>query len=105
MPQEQISLPNPEKSTVRYYPQLDTLRIIAALGIINLHWLAENYLSLYGIDKSYDWGFGKYGVQLFFVLSGFLITDILIRRKGIEPTGNTILNFSIRRVLRLFPIY
>lgn len=92
-------------NTKSYYPQLDSLRTIAAIGVINLHWLNHNYLMAFGIDKSFNWGFGKYGVQLFFVLSGFLITEILIRNKDSNNKGKVILNFFIRRALRLFPIY
>lgn len=90
----------------KHYPQIDTLRMIAALGVINFHWLSQHYLSLYDIDKSFNWGFGLFGVQLFFVLSGFLISDILINAKEQNPNkGKTILNFFVRRALRLFPVY
>ncbi len=88
-----------------YYPQLDSLRAIAALGVINHHWLNSGYLSSYGINESYDWGYGQFGVQLFFVLSGFLIAEILIKNKGKVNNYSIITNFFIRRVLRLFPIY
>src|SRR5690349_1354590 len=90
---------------VRYYSQLDALRAIAALGVINLHWLDSKYLSLYNIHPSLDWGFGKFGVQLFFVLSGFLITDILIASKSLEQKGKVVIKFYMRRILRLLPIY
>ncbi len=89
----------------KYYPQLDSLRAFAAIGVINLHWLAASYPTLFGIHHESNWGFGYYGVQLFFVLSGFLITNILIENKDLESRKSVIKKFYIRRILRLFPIY
>lgn len=45
-----------------------------------------------------------YGVTLFFVLSGFLITRILLLQKG-KPLGNSLKVFYGRRALRIFPLY
>lgn len=88
------------KNTTAYLPQIDTLRFFAALGVINLHWVNVYF------EGSFDWSLGKYGVQLFFVLSGFLITKILLAQKE-SPTQKMTLvkRFFMRRVLRLFPIY
>lgn len=93
-------------ATRNYYPQLDSLRAFAAIGVINLHWLGSSYPSLFGLAHESNWGFGQYGVQLFFVLSGFLITDILISSK--DSSGSRlgiIVNFYARRSFRLFPVY
>jgi peptidoglycan/LPS O-acetylase OafA/YrhL len=79
-----------------YFPELDGVRAIAALMVMVFH---------YG-QMWYRLGiliFGQTGVDLFFVLSGFLITTILLQ----SPHGDwhEIRNFYIRRTLRIFPLY
>lgn len=48
---------------------------------------------------------GYLGVQAFFVLSGFLITPILIDMKASLSTRDFFINFYVRRALRVFPLY
>ena len=72
-----------------YYPGLDALRGIAILLVVMYH-----YFSFFRI--------GWIGVDLFFVLSGFLITSILLRSRS-KP--NFFRNFFVRRMLRIFPLY
>lgn len=72
-------------------PGLDGLRAIAFLTVLAGH--------------SSDVAFGWMGVQLFFVLSGFLITGILIRMKESLPIGEYFKKFYGRRFLRIFPLY
>lgn len=75
-----------------YFPALDGLRGLAILMIILYH--NFDFLSF----TCPDW----IGVDLFFVLSGFLITGILVKKRD---SARFLLNFYARRVLRIFPIY
>lgn len=85
-----------------YLPQLDGIRAIAVLMVFVSHWIPWAY------QASFPWG--NFGVDLFFVLSGFLITDILLQsRRYVEEDGQslflTLRQFYIRRILRIFPLY
>ncbi|NBX83777.1 acyltransferase [bacterium] len=85
-----------------HYPALDGVRGLAILLVIFFH---STQIPLIGIlDKVWQVGAfaGWVGVDIFFVLSGFLITDILLREKTSE---NYFLNFYAKRVLRIFPLY
>lgn len=107
------------KST-NYIPHLDLLRLVAALMIIFLHayeawcgWFGQVGLLSNGTykDLSY-WGkvidqiirnFGI-GVDVFFLISGFLITYLLLVEK--KTMGNiSIWRFLVRRSLRIWPLY
>ncbi|WAC12212.1 acyltransferase family protein [Dyadobacter pollutisoli] len=84
-----------------YFPQLDGLRAIAVGLVIVFHWLPDRQ----GVNMIAN---GPLGVTLFFVLSGFLITRILLENKvDIEEEGIFSLYraFMTRRILRIFPIY
>ena len=83
---------------LRYYTELDGLRGIAALMVFFFHFPIGS--SVYAIHKVAL--FGQTGVTLFFVLSGFLITRILLATKGERYFYS---KFYIRRGLRIFPLY
>ncbi len=71
--------------------QLDGLRALAVLAVLVQHSWAS------GTAR-----YGAYGVYLFFVLSGFLISRILLNARG---EAGSLRAFYIRRALRIFPIY
>jgi peptidoglycan/LPS O-acetylase OafA/YrhL len=87
-----------------YVPELDTYRTLAILLVMCLHWLPDKCW-INRIQSA-----GNLGVYLFFVLSGFLITRILMRCRENSQSGKSTRAFSlrqfyIRRFLRIFPLY
>lgn len=87
-----------QPSGKKYYPQLDGLRAVAVLAVFVSHWVPLNIVKKIG--------FGFWGVNLFFVLSGFLITEILLREIGKnKPAWQLLKSFFYKRILRIFPIY
>src|SRR5437762_3573688 len=79
-------------------PQLDAIRGVAILMVI-FHNQTPKYPSLH---LQHIFANGWMGVDLFFVLSGFLITGILIDTKQSEGYFR---NFYARRCLRIWPLY
>jgi peptidoglycan/LPS O-acetylase OafA/YrhL len=103
-----------------HFVQLDALRFLAAFLVVLVHaW--EGWTGGFGIPKwlnngdphQYNWlgehlhmiiGNFNFGVDMFFLISGFLITYLLLREKGDKGKIN-IPNFFIRRALRIWPLY
>ncbi len=93
-----------------YFANLDGIRAVACLMVFVAHiW---DYLNnRQNIHPAESWmytnfidGLGTTGVCLFFVLSGFLITTLLLREK--EARGTISLkNFYARRILRIWPVF
>lgn len=81
----------------RHFPVLDSVRGTAAIMVMLSHAYGDGVFTNFPLLA-----YGRTGVDLFFVLSGFLITRILLATKG-EP--NYFKNFYIRRMLRIFPLY
>lgn len=75
---------------LNYRPEIDGLRTLAIIPVILFH-----------LDYSFIKG-GYYGVDVFFVISGYLITNILIAK--IESNQFSMYNFWIRRIKRLLPM-
>lgn len=91
------------------FPNLDGLRFFCFLGVFFYHSFATTYPSvaeskLYGFIKKILFHNGNLGVNFFFVLSGFLITYLLLSEKksyGTIKVGN----FYVRRILRIWPLF
>jgi peptidoglycan/LPS O-acetylase OafA/YrhL len=98
MPQVADTAPSAHKM-----PQLDALRALAALSVLFGHFILVATLW----QAIVPWA--AWGVQLFFVLSGFLITGILLDGRKQVETGVSrfwmLRQFYIRRFLRIFPLY
>jgi peptidoglycan/LPS O-acetylase OafA/YrhL len=83
---------------MRHMVQLDGLRAMAVLAVIFSH--------AGPAAIAHQIGAGALGVRLFFVLSGFLITGILLRaRYETAAPGVALRAFYARRFLRIFPLY
>jgi peptidoglycan/LPS O-acetylase OafA/YrhL len=92
---------------------LNGIRTIAAIGVLISHvnlalpkFNIKNF-SLFGFSnegKTKGWMLGEHGVTMFFVLSGFLITYLLLKEYKKTNTIN-IKAFYVRRALRIWPLY
>lgn len=79
-----------------YFPGLNGLRAVAIIGVVWHHSVRPDFLPMFLR--------GFAGVDLFFVLSGFLIATLLIREKA-KYGRISLRNFWARRFLRLMPAY
>ncbi|MFA6119442.1 MAG: acyltransferase [Parachlamydiales bacterium] len=77
------------KVSLEYQPQIDGLRAIAVIGVILFH-------------MKYQWISGGFvGVDIFFVISGYLITSIILKEH--ENRQFKISKFMVRRIKRILP--
>ncbi len=83
------------RSGFSYHPGLDGLRGLAVLSVMAFHAGIVN--------KTFRWGGGWLGVDLFFVLSGFLITRLLLE-EFVRLRRVHLGRFYLRRLLRLYPL-
>ena len=95
---------DPAASVLPKLPQLDGLRAFAVGAVLIHHFAPPDSL----LSELLPWGW--LGVKLFFVISGFLITSILIQCRelaasGRETRGWALRRFYARRCLRIIPLY
>jgi peptidoglycan/LPS O-acetylase OafA/YrhL len=100
------------EKTRHYVASLTGLRGVAALFVFLFHYGSLNPgirldLSVPVIGKALQFplGFGFTGVDVFFVLSGFLLTLPFARAGLTEAAQQNLLNYCKRRLLRVFPAY
>lgn len=92
-----------------YFGGLNELRAIAALGVVIHHieqFKGMNGLTLSNVNLTFlIHNLGKASVDLFFVLSGFLITYLLLQEKTNNNDCINIGKFYLRRIFRIWPLY
>jgi len=94
---------NRQRESAVHMPVLDGIRGIAILAVLLFHFVApENRDGFANTAVSWLFSYGALGVDLFFILSGFLITGILYDSRTAEHYFR---NFYMRRLLRIFPLY
>jgi peptidoglycan/LPS O-acetylase OafA/YrhL len=81
-----------------YFPVLDGFRAVAILIVVFTHVGINKYLMPYGLNMD-----STTGVHIFFVISGFLITTLLLKEK-IKNGRISLKYFYIRRALRILPL-
>lgn len=86
-----LNHPRPENDPFRYRPDVDGLRAVAVLAVILFH-----------MDSSWVPG-GFVGVDMFFVISGFVVTGSLLRNSNADTASDFLTNFYARRFKRLTP--
>ncbi len=105
-------MPQHETRASFFLPGLNGIRAIAVLGVVLSHTILG--LNKFGLDNTIlgttEMGrprgidIAQFGVTMFFALSGFLITTLLLKEKKLSGTVS-IKNFYARRILRIWPLY
>jgi len=92
----------PTKALGHRFELLDTLRFVAAFAVVGYHWLFRGIETGTMTTVSYSGAaqvasYGYLGVELFFMISGFVIT--------ISAHGKTASRFAVSRLVRLYPAF
>jgi peptidoglycan/LPS O-acetylase OafA/YrhL len=83
-----------------YVPELDGLRAVSILLVLVAHLIHSGAITL---GRNWWYPYGNIGVSTFFVISGFLITSLLLKEERRNAGRIDLRRFYIRRALRLFP--
>ena len=106
-PETPPSTAPPEAAQRIYFPELDGLRFIAFMMVYLFHGGISQGIVARLVGSRAAWALrenGRFGVQLFFILSGYLIATLLLREEA--SYGRISLRaFWIRRILRIWPLY
>ena len=91
------------------FPRLDAIRALCFLSVFVFHSFHTGNADLLAhpvrhFVKGFLFASGDLGVNVFFVLSGFLITFLLLRERDLTGTIHTG-HFWLRRLLRIWPLY
>ncbi|MGC1606324.1 MAG: acyltransferase, partial [Candidatus Acidiferrum sp.] len=90
---------------IRFFESLDGLRAISILGVIWSHvWYVSGLTYYNALLKLPVLRNGAFGVSVFFGISGFLITSLLLREQ-LKYGRISLRDFYIRRSLRIWPLY
>lgn len=79
-----------------HMPQLDSLRALAMFGVIYHHWLPATWRFHFPTEA---------GLFFFFVLSGYLMTQGLLREKESHSIATILRRFHVKRLVRIYPAY
>jgi len=110
-----VTLPVPPRTAAGkssfYRPELDVLRFFAFLAVFLFHFNRPmDFYVQHGIPRAIALSAtslieaGVFGVDLFFVLSAYLITELLLREKDVCGSLD-VKGFYLRRILRIWPLY
>jgi exopolysaccharide production protein ExoZ len=92
------TLPLPSKIN-----QIDGLQILRAVAVLMVAWLHAGQW-LFPMSARSLPTFGAYGIDMFFVISGFIVSSVVLRSRQ-EPGATAMWEFLKRRLIRIFPIY
>ncbi len=113
---------NDNKPEVSYFEKIDVIRFVAAMMVVIYHayqgWVTKwHYLKIMTVNGDQQnlntigkWVHtalmnGGYGVEIFFIISGFLITYLLLKEKASNDGKINFFKFYARRTLRIWPLY